>query len=245
MSVIVSLQGYTPSPRFDGTPWYQAIIEESASNLGPWTTISTVVLTPADADPKNPQPRSFTVEGTIELGWYRVLFVNQANNDEEASLPIQNGLNYVPSVSQVGSLLRSRTKDASGNVLGTFTASTSPTYDEAFEMIASAVGTLSLRIGDSIPDKLTDEARRLAALRAAMLIELTFFPEQVSTGRSPYAEYKALWEEGYGDGTGKKPGTLVQAISSTVANENNVVAANPGMASFSFPIADNIGQRRM
>lgn len=241
---VVSLQNYTPSPRFDGSAWTKALIQESPHEAGPWTTIANITLSPVDTDPENPKPRSFTVDGTIDSGWYRVIFSNTSGTEQEASLPLNNILNYAPSVSQIATLLWARTKDNAGNV-GAFTANTRPTYDQVAELIGSAVNTLSLRIGDVVPDKLVDEARRLASFRTAMLIELGYFPEQVNRGTSPYEQYKDLWEEGYGDGTGKKPGTLVQALEGYAAAGNQVMATNPGMAYFSFPVADNIGQRRM
>jgi hypothetical protein len=243
--IFVSLQGFVPSARFDGNPWTKAIIQEAPEMIGPWTVIETVTLSPIDTDPENPIGRNFSFEGTIANGWYQVVFTDTGATESETSLPIHNVANYVPQISQVGALLRARTKDSAGNETGTFNADTRPTFQQVQELIYSAVGTLKARAGEVIPDQLIQEATRLAALRAAMLVELAYFPEMVATGRSPYAQYEKMWEEGYGDGTSKREGTLIQAITSAQANNDVLVAANPGLAMFSFPVADNIAQRRM
>jgi hypothetical protein len=242
--MIVSLVNFTPTARFDGIPWAKAYIQEAPQKSGPWVTLSTIVLAPVDADPRNPAPRNFTVPGTIDNGWYRVVFATATDSEQTGSYPTQNGINYSPSVEQVGTILRARTKDSAGNELGTFTDDTKPTYNQVAEMIGQSISTLRLKIGEKISPSLTDEAARLAAIRAAMLIELSFFPDQVQTGHSPYNSFKELWEEGYGDG-GRKAGTLVQAIISAEKNQDSIVATNPGMAAFSFPVADNLYGRRM
>lgn len=242
----VSLQGFVPSPRFDGTAWIRAFIQEAQSSTGPWTTIETVTLSPVDDDPENPITRNFSFDGTLANGWYRITFSSTGDAQQETTRPIHNIANYVPQVSQVGALIRSRTKDTAGNELGTFTDDTRPTYDQVTELIQSAVNTLSLRIGSEISPQLVDEASRLAALRAAMLVEVSYFPEQIASNKSPYTTYKDMWEEGYGDGTSKKPGTLVQAIVATGRQtDGSIPAADPGNVAFSFPAADNIGSRRM
>jgi len=102
---------------------------------------------------------------------------------------------WAPTVADVGALLRARTKDSSGNELGTFTADTRPTDTEVTELIAQAVDDVVGAIGQSptIPPDTYDNAAKVAAVGAAMLVELSFFPEQVATGRSPYAQLQTLY----------------------------------------------------
>ena len=59
--MIVNLTQYLPTPRYDATAWTHARIDEAPLADGPWTTIETIALYPLDADPTNPQPRSFSV----------------------------------------------------------------------------------------------------------------------------------------------------------------------------------------
>jgi hypothetical protein len=101
---------------------------------------------------------------------------------------------WAPSPSDVGAVLRSRTKDTNGNELGTFTSDTRPTDGQVNELIETAVADLSSDVG-TVPDKLQDAARRLAAIGVAMLVELSFFPDQITNGRSPYAQLEALYEK--------------------------------------------------
>lgn len=102
---------------------------------------------------------------------------------------------WAPTVADVGALLHARTKDSSGNELGTFTANTRPTDTQVSELIDQAVDDVITAIGQSLtisPDTY-DTASKVAALGAAMLVELSFFPEQVGSGRSPYAQMLALY----------------------------------------------------
>ena len=100
---------------------------------------------------------------------------------------------WAPLVADVGAILRARTKDSNGNELGTFTANTRPTGDQVDELIETAITDIESEVG-SVPDVLQDAARRVAALGTALLVELSFFPEQISTGRSPYDQLKELYD---------------------------------------------------
>lgn len=100
MGVVVSFQDYLPPARYDAIPWTAARVYEAASPLGPWTLIATVALSPLDADPANPAPRSFTTElGTADGLWYRVVFADATGDVSEPSEAIQNvagdGSSYV------------------------------------------------------------------------------------------------------------------------------------------------------
>ena len=83
MSYVVSFYGYRPAARYDGLPWTTVAIDEGASSLGPWTTIDTKTLTPADSDPSAPATRHFTTTlATLANGWYRVRWRDAALNEE-------------------------------------------------------------------------------------------------------------------------------------------------------------------
>ena len=88
---VVSFQRYLPPARFDALPWTEARIEESDEEEGTYTQIDTYTLTPVDADPENPDYRSFTTElGTDEDYWYRIVFADADGDTAAATVPIQN-----------------------------------------------------------------------------------------------------------------------------------------------------------
>jgi hypothetical protein len=91
MTVVVSLEDYRPSPRYDGEPWTDARIEEAAASTGPWTTLETIALAPVDADPMNPAYRDFTTQlGTADGLWYRIVFLDA--DDRTLSTELAHGL---------------------------------------------------------------------------------------------------------------------------------------------------------
>jgi hypothetical protein len=102
---------------------------------------------------------------------------------------------WEPTVQAVGAYVRARTKDDVGNELGTFTEDTRPNEAQVVELIDKAQSAVANAIGEDFDPKWNERARDLAALRAAMLVELTHFPEQVAAGRSPYPQLKELWDE--------------------------------------------------
>jgi len=105
---------------------------------------------------------------------------------------------WLPPPQQVANLLRARTKDDNSEELGAWTAQTRPTEHEVQGLIQTAAGDLLAAVDTLDPEwpDPDDQAQALCALRAAMLVELSYFPEQVQTGQSAYDRYKALWDDG-------------------------------------------------
>jgi hypothetical protein len=97
-----------------------------------------------------------------------------------------------PSIAQVALLLRARTKDSAGNEVGTFDDDTRPTGDQVEEQIDAAIALVGVRV--PAMDKLTAEQvaafQSLVAYRAALRIEKSYFPEQVRSDRSAYAQLR-------------------------------------------------------
>ena len=93
--------------------------------------------------------------------------------------------------------MRTRTKNRLGNELGEFTTETKPTLEEAERLLTLATKKIVSKIGSSEPctDELAEDAASCIHLRTAMFIELTYFPEQVESNRSPYEKYKELYDE--------------------------------------------------
>lgn len=106
---------------------------------------------------------------------------------------------WTPSVEDIGSILRARTKDRNGNEIGTFNADTRPTAAGVQEQIDLAMGKISPLYREDISESTFSPAIRAAALKAAMLVELSYFPEQVATGQSPYDQLKDQYAEAWED----------------------------------------------
>ena len=110
MSVVVSLEDFRPSPRYDGLPWTQARIEEGTTSVGPWTLLEVQAISPVDADPANPAYQNFTTQlGTADELWYRLIFIDADGDTGQATFPIQNVADDRPvyaDVSELATLLR-------------------------------------------------------------------------------------------------------------------------------------------
>jgi hypothetical protein len=229
---VISFVDYAPIPRFDGVAWHHASIQEGPTADGPWTEIESVVLTPVDTDPKQPIARNFTTENaTLIEGWYRIVFFDIDGDTQAPTEAIHNVPDtedpYLPTISTVGALLRARTVDKSGTEVGTFTKDTKPTQEEAMILIRQAGRDVSLKLGPEIPEAYLEDARHLVALKAAMLIELSYYPEQVAANNSPYDRYKVLYDEGLP--------SLVMAVTDAEGAEGDTEAAS-GLAHFAFPV---------
>lgn len=90
-------------------------------------------------------------------------------------------LAYTPSVEDVARHLRARTRGPSGVELGTFTDETVPTDEQVQGMIDLAMPFVSGMLG-TVPDTCEVGARSLAALKAAEMVEVSYFPEQLAPG---------------------------------------------------------------
>lgn len=199
---VVTLLGYTPPPRFPPvtTPWTSVEWQEApdaAGIPGAWTVIDTQLLDPVDANPEQPARRRLTtLAGTVVQGWYRVVWLDADGNRSEPTAAVRNvpPPAYRPSVDDVAALEHART-EAGGVEVGTFTDETIPTVDQVEELITTAVSDVETRVG-TIPDRFADEARRLAAIQAASLIEASYFPSELDSDRSAYRQYTAMYMNG-------------------------------------------------
>lgn len=100
-----------------------------------------------------------------------------------------------PTVAEVGALLRARTYSG-GDEVGTFNTTTRPTAEQVTELIQMAVGDVTTRVGTGIPVAYAEDAKRLAALQTASLVEASFFPGELDTDRSAYRQYQAMYLNG-------------------------------------------------
>jgi hypothetical protein len=109
---------------------------------------------------------------------------------------------YTPSIADVAGYIRARTKTRGGAEAGTFNPeaspeqhTTRPTAEQVQVEIDKALGEISNVIGADIPEAHREGAASLVALRAAMFTELTYWPEQINTGRSTYPQLLELFKE--------------------------------------------------
>lgn len=129
--------------------------------------------------PLNPD-HSFTEELTVT-----------AQGSPEANFGIR------PSLEDIGALLRARTRsDTAGGETGTFNTTTRPTGDEVLDFIAHATAEVGLRLPATLPDHLAAFVRRLAALRAAMLVELSYDPDRTGGQDSAYGRLREQFDAG-------------------------------------------------
>lgn len=99
------------------------------------------------------------------------------------------------SVDDVAAIIRARTKDSSGNEIGTFTDATRPTDVQCQEAIDHAVVMVHTAVA-YIGEPCSDLARGCVALGAAAEIELSYFPEQSRSDRSIYTFLIQRYEAG-------------------------------------------------
>lgn len=202
MSVVTFID-YTPTPRFDDKPWTDARIEGADLLAGPWTEVETIPLDPVDTNPERPITRSFTTELAGDELWFRIVFVDE-DGDESATDPVPAVADpaFRPTLNDVGALLRARTKTtaaregayAQGEEIGTFNTDTRPSGTQVEALISQAVKAVAGRVGD-VPVVHEGTAQHLAAVYAAMLVESSYFPEQIENGQSPYERFRDLWRD--------------------------------------------------
>lgn len=130
---------------------------------------------------------------------------------------------------RVANVIPARTNNGSGVELGTFTDDTRPTGEGAELKITEALNHVASRIGDDIPDsdEIRDQSKSLVALRAAMLIELGYFPEQAKGNDSTFGALRSLYNE-------ELP-IVVKAIQEIGAGDRPGAADDSQLPSYSFP----------
>lgn len=106
-------------------------------------------------------------------------------------------------VADVAALLPQRTKGEWGTD-GEFTDDTTPSAAQVQNLLDKAAGRiagkLNLKDGEDIcADGPLELAEEVHALRAAMMVELTFFANQLRTDQSPYEKLKEQYDEGIKD----------------------------------------------
>ncbi|MCW3039358.1 MAG: hypothetical protein JWM31_1263 [Solirubrobacterales bacterium] len=155
---------------------------------------------PADPTPLVPDPLVFDVDTCVyETGLYRFRFLTGSGVPSPFSSPVRSPklltADYAPSLDDVGALARARTKDSGGHEIGTFNENTRPTGAEVLRLIAMATAEVATRVEEPILTGFADAARAVIALRTAMLIEISYFPEDLQANGSAYGRFRGQFDE--------------------------------------------------
>jgi hypothetical protein len=142
---------------------------------------------------------------------------------------------YTPDLTDVGAIDMARTVDDVGKETGTFSdpdavtgaGATRPTATQVTLLINRSLQEVAPRLGTDIPTDLFDDGKYLVSLRTAMWVELTYYAAEVALDRSPYPEYKVLFDEGLINLTG--------AIQAEEAGLDPSDSLNANMPFYSFP----------
>jgi hypothetical protein len=108
---------------------------------------------------------------------------------------------WAPTPAHVAAILRARTRGgesmdaATAREQGVFTTSTRPTFDQVVELCGLAAAEMSSAIGGRTPctAALALSATSAAAYRAAMLVEISYFPEQTTGDQTAFAALEKMW----------------------------------------------------
>jgi hypothetical protein len=132
---------------------------------------------------------------------------------------------WYPSLEDVAALLRARTKTRMGGEVGMFTADTRPTDIEVRRLMSFAAVDMAPCIGDpdTLPVKYHEPLSLVVAMKTAMLIELSYFPEQVAQDRSAYAEYETMHTY------------MKEALCSSIGDDPSVTGTSQDIPTGSFP----------
>jgi len=95
----------------------------------------------------------------------------------------------------VAALLRARTKDSTGTEVGHWTDDTRPTLAQVEEQLDMARTLIELDVGTTIPDACAKGLEAVVAFHAALLIEKSYWPEQVQSERSAYQQLNDEYQQ--------------------------------------------------
>jgi hypothetical protein len=110
--------------------------------------------------------------------------------------PVRLGKAWTPTEADVAAYIRARTKIPGGEEAGTFTEETRPNAEQVRRLIGQAVRFVSTKIGgDPCSDDLRESARDCAAMKAAMMAEQSYWPEQTGSAGSSFQSLGSMFKE--------------------------------------------------
>jgi hypothetical protein len=124
---------------------------------------------------------------------------NNATATEEIRVRAAAHADLRPTLADLASIMQSRVYNGTGeDEVGTFTYETRPTAEQAETIIDRALGLVTGRVG-SVPASLREMVRSIVALRAAMLVETSYFPNETGSEDSAYAAYRDQYRDALAD----------------------------------------------
>jgi hypothetical protein len=173
MAYTRTFEGFAPPRRYDSLPYTEALIRESATEMGAYTTIDTKTLSPVDADPESPASHNFTTDdATLALGWYIIRW-RAAAGDVFDSDPV-----YYPSFAP-GAAYAEIADVQQQNVVRTLTATSRPNTGQVSDWLEQTAGVIDGLLRESgytlpVPTTATQALKMLEhynALGAAAMVE--------------------------------------------------------------------------
>jgi len=147
---------------------------------------------------------AFQIDTTGFVGAFSITWLSTGTGAAKLTKSIEQNVDEVqgstyswaPGVDDVGALLRARTVTKNGQEIGTFNSYTRPTDVGVMTLINQAAGDVQDAIGPetNVDPSLYPMAEDLATIGAAMQVELSYFAEQVNSGRSIYPQLEAQYE---------------------------------------------------
>lgn len=220
MAYAHSFTDVLPPARYDdpAVPWTSVLIEQATSPSGTWTEIDVQDVDP-DPSPQTPNPIDITVISEIESAWFRFRFVDDddvlSSYSPAVKSPSDEELGVRASLADIGALMHART-NVMGSEIGTFTDQTKPTGVQVEDLITRSDSEVRARIGQVPPVALYPAVRSLIALRTAMLIEASYFPE---SSDDAYQRFRELYQDLLTD--------LTLSLSGTEPGANTMLASIP------------------
>jgi hypothetical protein len=202
-----SFEDLTPPAAFDDIAFVSVEIEQATIEAPTvWTLIDTIAIT-EDPSPETPDANDITTrKATVPAGWFRFRFLDEDDVATAWTVPTLSPAtiyDWAPTLPRIAAIQRSRTRGTASRDAGiageqgTFTATTRPTADAVRSLIAVACADL-LAVTEGIEPctaALDFAAGNAVAYRVAMLIELSYLPEQTNGDMTAYKAFKDLWEE--------------------------------------------------
>ena len=141
-------------------------------------------------------------------------------------------VDWLPDIDDIGAIIPGATRDRNGKRQNTFTNLTEPQARPIYPLIETIVEEITGEVGP-IPEQYFALARRTAALGAAALAELTFWQNEVNSGRSTYPQLQKMYQE------------KLQKLLGDVQFNNNqdTTGTGPVLPTFSFDDCELIGNR--
>jgi hypothetical protein len=132
---------------------------------------------------------------------------------------------WYPTLETIAAIIRARVKTRMGGEVPIWTADTRPTDLQVQMLVPVAALDMLPCVGDSetLPEKYWQPVSLCVALRTAMLIELSYFPEQVSQDRSAFAEYAAMYA------------TMKESTCTIISNDPDVANTSDSIPTATFP----------